>query len=92
MKGSNAGRRFQYNCSNPFAGIRMTSQRIDERCQQLEARVETLEREIAELKQLLAMSLEKQEPWWQKVAGSFKDDPDFDEAVRLGQEWRKSAE
>ena len=31
-------------------------------------------------------------PWWLKVAGSFENDPTFDKANRLGQEWRKSAE
>jgi hypothetical protein len=31
-------------------------------------------------------------PWWEKIAGSFADDPDFDEAERLGREWRKSAQ
>jgi hypothetical protein len=32
------------------------------------------------------------QPWWEKIAGSFADDPDFDEAERLGREWRKSAQ
>jgi len=30
--------------------------------------------------------------WWLKVSGSFANDLTFDEAVRLGEEWRKSAE
>lgn len=34
----------------------------------------------------------KETPWWTKVAGSFENDPTFDEAVRLGEEWRRSAE
>ncbi|MFB2880929.1 hypothetical protein [Floridanema aerugineum] len=34
----------------------------------------------------------KENDWWLKVSGSFENDPTFDEAVRLGQEWRKSAE
>lgn len=70
----------------------MTSQQLEERSQQLEARVETLEKELAEMKQLLVGAVEKKAPWWLQVAGSFESDPDFDEAVRLGQEWRKSAE
>lgn len=69
----------------------MTSQQLEERSQQLEARVETLEKEITELKQLLAVLLEQKKPW-EQVVGSFKDNPYFDEAVRLGQEWRRSAE
>ncbi|MEQ8995773.1 MAG: hypothetical protein RID53_04615 [Coleofasciculus sp. B1-GNL1-01] len=73
----------------------MTSQQLDNRSQGLEARVAALESELAQLKQLLAGLLEQEEqetPWWMKVAGSFENDPTFDEAVRLGQEWRQSIE
>ena len=70
----------------------MTSQQIEERSKQLEARVTTLETELAQMKQMLSESLQKKAPWWLKVAGSFEDDPTFDEAIRLGREWRKSAE
>lgn len=28
-------------------------------------------------------------PWWGKWFGAFKDDPSFDEAVRLAQEYRR---
>jgi hypothetical protein len=70
----------------------MTSKQLEERSQQLEARVATLETELAQMKQMLAESLQKQEPWWVKVAGSFENDPTFEEAVRLGQEWRRLAE
>ncbi len=61
---------------------------------QLENRVATLETELAQMKQLLANRLqpEPSSPWWLQVAGSLEHDPDFDEAVRLGQEWRKTAE
>lgn len=67
----------------------MTSQQLEERSQQLEARVAALEAELTQLKQMLSGVLQKQVPWWLQVAGSFEDDPTFDEAVRLGQEWRK---
>jgi hypothetical protein len=70
----------------------MTSQQLEEESQQLEVRVATLEAELAEMKQLLSGFFQKQTPWWLKVAGSFEEDPTFDEAVHLGQEWRKSAE
>jgi hypothetical protein len=69
----------------------MTNQQLEEHSQQLEIRVATLEKELVRVKQSLAESLMKKEPWWLKVAGSFEDDPTFDEAVRLGQEWRKSS-
>ncbi len=70
----------------------MTTQQLEERSQQLEARVKTLETELAEMRQMMAQSLQKKEPWWLKIAGSFEHDPNFDEAVRLGQEWRRSAD
>jgi hypothetical protein len=61
--------------------------------QQLEERLATLEQEMAQLKHVLADQGEKRpKPWWEKIAGSFADDPDFDEAERLGREWRKSAQ
>jgi hypothetical protein len=70
----------------------MTSQQLEERSQQLEARVAALEAELSQVKQMLSGVIQKNIPWWLKVVGSFEDDPTFDEAVRLGQEWRKSAE
>lgn len=30
------------------------------------------------------------QPWWQRIRGTFKDDPAYDEAMRLGREWRES--
>lgn len=59
--------------------------------QELETRVATLEKELGQVKKTLAQCTERKEPWWLKVAGSFENDSTFDEAVRLGQEWRKSA-
>lgn len=69
----------------------MTSQQLEEHSQQLEARVATLEAELAQIKQTLSGVLQTKNPWWLQVAGSFENDPTFDEAVRLGEEWRKSA-
>jgi hypothetical protein len=68
----------------------MNSQQLEERSQQLELRVATLEKELMNMKQILSESVRQKEPWWLKIAGSFENDPTFDEAVRLGQEWRKS--
>lgn len=70
----------------------MTPQQLEEDSQKLETRVATLEKELAQIKQMLTKRPESKEPWWLKIAGSFENDPDFDEAVRLGQEWRKSAQ
>ena len=54
----------------------------------LEARVKALETEVAELKKLLSGT--KQAPWWELVAGKFANDPIYDEAMRLGREYRES--
>jgi hypothetical protein len=70
----------------------MTSQQLEERSQQLETRVTTLELELAQMKKMLAESSQRKNPWWLEIAGSCENDPTFDEAVRLGQEWRKSSE
>lgn len=29
-------------------------------------------------------------PWWEQRAGTFADDPIYDEAMRLGREYRES--
>ncbi len=70
----------------------MISKPLEERPQQLEARVATLESELVQMKQILSGVLQQESPWWLKVSGSFENDPTFDEAIRFGQEWRKSAE
>ncbi len=70
----------------------MVSQQIEDQSSHLKLRVATLETELAQMKQVLSVIIEKKDPWWLKVAGSPENDPTFDEAVRLGQEWRKSAQ
>jgi hypothetical protein len=56
----------------------------------LEQRVANLEAEVAKLREELNTATGKQNPWWRKIAGSFADDPAFEEAMRLGREWRES--
>jgi len=70
----------------------MITQQVEDKTQHLESRVAVLETELAQMKQMLSKSDRQQTPWWSKVAGSFEDDPTFDEASSLGEEWRKSAE
>jgi hypothetical protein len=58
---------------------------------QLEHRVHALEGQIARLEAELEEVRGPQLPWWEKISGSFADDPvAFDEAMRLGREWRES--
>lgn len=62
---------------------------------ELEKRLTALEAEVVSLKQQTTTNkptaaLPSSIPWWQEISGAFKDDPIFDEAMRLGREWRES--
>ena len=53
----------------------------------LEQRVATLEVEVATLKRKLA-ERETSPPWWEQIVGTFENDPIYDHAMRLGQQYR----
>jgi hypothetical protein len=55
--------------------------------QTLEKRVTTLERRLAQLVARPARSNRKRD--WQRTIGIFQNDPDFEEAVRLGRKYRE---
>jgi hypothetical protein len=57
---------------------------------ELEARVSELEKTVADLKSHLSNGKKDQQYWWQEIAGSFANDPVFDEVVRLGKQYRDS--
>jgi hypothetical protein len=57
---------------------------------ELEARLARLETEVEALKQERAGVVPDKKPWWEQISGVFKDSPEFEEAVRLGREWRES--
>ena len=54
----------------------------------LESEVARVEAEVAELRRQSAG--EKKKDWLSQVAGSFGDDPDFAEIVKLGREIREA--
>jgi hypothetical protein len=56
--------------------------------QDLERRVTALEAEVARLR--AKVEPEPEIPWWEQIYGSFKGDPAFLEAMRLGREYRES--
>ena len=55
----------------------------------LEERVSALEEDIARIKEAAERD-RNQLPWWEQIAGTFKNDPDYEEAMRLGREYRES--
>jgi hypothetical protein len=56
---------------------------------ELAKRVEALERKF-EAVQPGHPQPDPRQSWWRTTAGRFADDPDFDEIVRLGREYRES--
>ena len=57
----------------------------------LEQRVAALETEVTRLKALLEEKKAPEPVGWRRIIGSFADDPvAFEEAMRLGREWRES--
>lgn len=55
----------------------------------IEERVADLERQVAELVRERDGSQGKR-GWLDEIRGSFKDDPEFDEILRLGREFREA--
>ncbi len=57
----------------------------------LEERVAALEAEVARLKARVNEPEKKTaKDWLEKVYGSFANDPLYEEAMRIGREWRES--
>jgi hypothetical protein len=56
----------------------------------LEERIAVLEDEMREVQAKLKMAHETQQPWWERLAGMFKDDPLFDDIIAAGQAYRRS--
>jgi hypothetical protein len=58
---------------------------------EIEKRLADLEAEVALLKSKLEKNGSKDEtPWWKQRIGMFADNPAYDEAMRLGREYRES--
>lgn len=55
----------------------------------LEQWVAALEAEVAKLKSKLE-EREASKPWWEQIVGTFQNDPIYDHAMRLGQQYRRS--
>jgi hypothetical protein len=57
--------------------------------EQLEERIAYLEAEVARLKTKIENGSSSR-PWWEKIIGTFADDSAYEEAMRLGHEYRDS--
>jgi hypothetical protein len=57
---------------------------------QIEERLAVLEAEIAQLKKQLAQGATPPRAWWKEIAGSFANDPVFQKAMKLGEDYRRS--
>ncbi len=55
----------------------------------IEQRLANLEREVAELRQRLDR-LDPRQNWLDRISGSLKDYPEFEEVIRLGREFREA--
>ncbi len=61
---------------------------VEERLTTLERRLDSLERLLEE--RLPQQTIGKEKRGWQAIVGTFADDPAYDEAMRLGRQWRES--
>ena len=55
----------------------------------VEERLTAVEQQLVDLRRRLPSQTDGKS-WVERIAGTFKDDPDFGEIVRLGREFRKS--
>ena len=58
--------------------------------QQLEEKVISLEKEMNQVKQILSINIKKSVPWWEEIIGTFANNSAFEEAMELGNQYRKS--
>ena len=58
----------------------------------IEERLTNVEEDLAAMKRSFTIHKDDKKSWIEEVVGTFKDDPDFDKIVELGQEFRKSAQ
>ncbi len=56
---------------------------------QLEQRVAALEVEVTKLKSPME-AMQTIQPWWEEIAGTFQHDAMYEEAMRLGRQYRQS--
>ena len=65
----------------------MASEALEDRLATLETRFDTLQRLFDER---FTQPLTREKCGWQAIVGTFADDPLYEEAMRMGREWRES--
>ena len=56
----------------------------------LEKRLQAVEEAVRRLQEQLNGGADPRSKWWREHVGKFKDDPEFEEILRLGKEYRES--
>ena len=56
---------------------------------EIEKRVAVLEEELASLRRKVEDS-EARKSWWERIAGTFENDPVYQRAMKLGRQYRQS--
>lgn len=54
-----------------------------------EERLSALEKELAQLKAIVEGMVDER-PWWERIAGTFQNDPVYEKAMKLGRKYRRS--
>ena len=73
----------------------MATPKLEDRIVELESRfsrrITELEAEVSRLSQRIDDAPKATKTaWWKKIVGVYQDDPEFDEAMRLGREYREA--
>ena len=58
----------------------------------IEERLINVEEDLAAMKRSFTIQKDDKKSWIEAIAGTFKDDPDFDAIVELGRQFRQSAQ
>jgi hypothetical protein len=57
---------------------------------EIETRVAILEAEVERLRSKVEAGGTPPAPWWERIAGTFADDPAHEQAMKLGRTYRES--
>jgi hypothetical protein len=68
----------------------LTKEEIMSAVEKLEQRLTAVEAELAEIKQRLPAEKPAGHAWLERIYGAFANDPEYEEAMRLGREYRES--